>query len=34
MLALDADDTATGGLGSTHNNWPDPEENHGPKERA
>jgi prepilin-type N-terminal cleavage/methylation domain-containing protein len=29
MLALDADDTGSGGLGSTHNNWPDPEDNHG-----
>ena len=29
LLILDADDTASGGLGSTHNNWPDPEDNHG-----
>jgi prepilin-type N-terminal cleavage/methylation domain-containing protein len=29
LLALDADDTGSGGLGSTHNNWPDPEDNHG-----
>ncbi len=29
MLTLDADDTGSGGLGSTHNNWPDPEDNHG-----
>ena len=29
MLALDADDTGSGGLGSTHNNWPDAEDNHG-----
>ena len=29
MLFLDADDSGSGGLGSTHNNWPDPEDNHG-----
>jgi prepilin-type N-terminal cleavage/methylation domain-containing protein len=29
LLFLDADDTATGAAGSTHNNWPDPEDNHG-----
>ena len=29
MLMLDADDTASGNLGSTHNNWPDSEDNHG-----
>ena len=29
LLFLDADDTGSGGLGSTHNNWPDPEDNHG-----
>jgi hypothetical protein len=29
MPMLDADDTASGGLGSSHNNWPDPEDNHG-----
>jgi prepilin-type N-terminal cleavage/methylation domain-containing protein len=30
MLFLDGDDTASEqGLGSTHNNWPDPEDNHG-----
>ncbi len=29
MLMLDADDTGSGGLGSTHNNWPDAEDNHG-----
>ena len=29
MLMLDADDNGSGGLGSTHNNWPDPEDNHG-----
>jgi hypothetical protein len=29
MLFLDADDTGSEGLGSTHNNWPDPEDNHG-----
>ena len=29
MLFLDADDSGSEGLGSTHNNWPDPEDNHG-----
>lgn len=29
MLMLDADDTASAGLGSTHNNWPDAQDNHG-----
>jgi hypothetical protein len=29
MLFLDADDNSSTGLGSTHNNWPDPEDNHG-----
>jgi prepilin-type N-terminal cleavage/methylation domain-containing protein len=29
LLFLDADDTAGGTLGSTHNNWPDPEDPHG-----
>ncbi len=29
MLFLDADDTGSEGLGSAHNNWPDPEDNHG-----
>ncbi len=29
LLMLDADDTAAGSLGSTHNNWPDREDNHG-----
>ena len=29
MLMLDADDTGSGGLGSSHNNWPDPQDNHG-----
>ena len=29
MLFLDADDTGSDGLGSTHNNWPDKEDNHG-----
>jgi prepilin-type N-terminal cleavage/methylation domain-containing protein len=29
MLMLDADDTGSNGLGSTHNNWPDKEDNHG-----
>ncbi|HEX7654393.1 MAG TPA: prepilin-type N-terminal cleavage/methylation domain-containing protein [Verrucomicrobiae bacterium] len=29
LLMLDADDTGSGGLGSSHNNWPDPEDNHG-----
>jgi hypothetical protein len=30
MLMLDGDDTAAEqGLGSSHNNWPDPEDNHG-----
>ena len=29
MLFLDADDTGSEGLGSSHNNWPDPEDNHG-----
>ena len=29
LLVLDADDTGSDGLGSTHNNWPDPEDNHG-----
>jgi prepilin-type N-terminal cleavage/methylation domain-containing protein len=29
LLFLDADDNGSGGLGSTHNNWPDPEDNHG-----
>jgi prepilin-type N-terminal cleavage/methylation domain-containing protein len=29
LLMLDGDDTATENLGSTHNNWPDPEDNHG-----
>jgi len=29
LLFLDGDDTAAEGLGSTHNNWPDKEDNHG-----
>ena len=29
MLMLDADDTGSEGLGSTHNNWPDAQDNHG-----
>jgi len=29
LLFLDADDSASSGLGSSHNNWPDPEDNHG-----
>jgi len=29
LLFLDADDNGSDGLGSTHNNWPDPEDNHG-----
>jgi prepilin-type N-terminal cleavage/methylation domain-containing protein len=29
LLFLDADDTSSTGLGSSHNNWPDPEDNHG-----
>jgi prepilin-type N-terminal cleavage/methylation domain-containing protein len=29
LLFLDADDTSTTGMGSSHNNWPDPEDNHG-----
>ena len=29
LLVLDADDTGSEGLGSTHNNWPDQEDNHG-----
>jgi hypothetical protein len=29
LLMLDADDSGSGGLGSSHNNWPDPEDNHG-----
>lgn len=29
LLFLDADDTGSGGLGSAHNNWPDPQDNHG-----
>jgi len=29
LLFLDADDTAPEGLGSSHQNWPDPEDNHG-----
>ena len=29
LLMLDADDNGSDGLGSTHNNWPDPEDNHG-----
>ena len=29
LLMLDGDDTADAQLGSTHNNWPDPEDNHG-----
>jgi prepilin-type N-terminal cleavage/methylation domain-containing protein len=29
LLFLDADDSAAEGTGSTHNNWPDPEDNHG-----
>jgi prepilin-type N-terminal cleavage/methylation domain-containing protein len=29
LLVLDADDNGSEGLGSTHNNWPDPEDNHG-----
>lgn len=29
LLILDADDTAGDSLGSTHNNWPDPMDNHG-----
>jgi prepilin-type N-terminal cleavage/methylation domain-containing protein len=29
LLMLDADDSGSSGLGSTHNNWPDKEDNHG-----
>jgi prepilin-type N-terminal cleavage/methylation domain-containing protein len=29
LLFLDADDSGSEGLGSTHNNWPDPLDNHG-----
>ena len=29
LLFLDGDDRAADGLGSTYNNWPDPEDNHG-----
>jgi len=29
LLMLDGDDTASSGLGSQHNNWPDPMDNHG-----
>jgi hypothetical protein len=29
LLFLDADDSGSEGLGSSHNNWPDPEDNHG-----
>ena len=29
LLFLDADDNAADGLGSLHNNWPDPQDNHG-----
>ena len=29
LLVLDADDSGSEGLGSTHNNWPDPKDNHG-----
>jgi len=29
LLILDADDTASEGLGSAHNNWPDLQDNHG-----
>ncbi len=29
LLMLDGDDSASDNLGSTHNNWPDPEDNHG-----
>jgi hypothetical protein len=29
LLMLDSDDTAGDNLGSTHNNWPDKEDNHG-----
>ncbi|MDB6125999.1 MAG: hypothetical protein JWQ71_4992 [Pedosphaera sp.] len=29
LLFLDADDNGSEGLGSTHNNWPDSEDNHG-----
>ena len=29
MLFLDADDSGSEGLGSLHNNWPDPVDNHG-----
>ncbi len=29
LLMLDADDTGSEGLGSLHNNWPDPKDNHG-----
>jgi hypothetical protein len=29
VLFLDADDSSSTGLGSTHNNWPDPEDSHG-----
>jgi prepilin-type N-terminal cleavage/methylation domain-containing protein len=29
LLMLDSDDTAENNLGSTHNNWPDKEDNHG-----
>jgi prepilin-type N-terminal cleavage/methylation domain-containing protein len=29
LMFLDADDSASDGLGSAHNNWPDPGDNHG-----
>jgi prepilin-type N-terminal cleavage/methylation domain-containing protein len=29
LLFLDADDSSSTGMGSSHNNWPDPEDNHG-----
>jgi prepilin-type N-terminal cleavage/methylation domain-containing protein len=29
LLFLDADDSGSEGLGSAHNNWPDPSDNHG-----
>ena len=29
LLFLDADDNGSEGLGSLHNNWPDPQDNHG-----
>jgi len=29
LLFLDADDNGSDGLGSLHNNWPDPKDNHG-----